>query len=85
LRSGRALRPFLAAVALFLLAYVGLVVSNVPYLVPPVLDVWEAAADPRSQRFMLVGVLVLLPVILGYTVFNYWVFRGKVRSGEGYH
>ncbi len=85
LRSGHALLPFLAAVALFLLAYVGLVVSNVPYLVPPVIDVWEAAADPKSQRFMLVGVLVLLPVILGYTVFNYWVFRGKVRSGEGYH
>jgi len=57
----------------------------VPYLVPPTIDVWEAAADPKSLRFMLVGVLVLLPVILGYTVFNYWVFRGKVRAGEGYH
>jgi len=57
----------------------------VPYLVPPVLDVWEAAADPKAQMFMLVGVLILLPIILGYTVFNYWVFRGKVRAGEGYH
>ena len=85
LRSGRPLLPFLASVALFLLAYVGLVISNVPYLVPPVLDVWEAAADPKAQRFMLVGVLILLPIILGYTVFNYWVFRGKVRAGEGYH
>ena len=60
-------------------------ISNVPYLVPPVLDVWVAAADPKSQMFMLVGVLILLPIILGYTVFNYWVFRGKVRAGEGYH
>ena len=85
LRSGRPLLPFLASVALFLLAYVGLVISNVPYLVPPVLDVWEAAADPKAQMFMLVGVLILLPIILGYTVFNYWVFRGKVRAGEGYH
>jgi len=85
LRSGRPLMPFLASVALFLLAYVGLVISNVPYLVPPVLDVWDAAADPKSQRFMLAGVLVLLPTILCYTVFNYWVFRGKVRAGEGYH
>jgi len=42
-------------------------------------------ADPKAQMFVLVGVLVLLPVILGYTVFNYWVFRGKVRAGEGYH
>jgi len=85
LRSGRPLLPFLASVALFLLAYVGLVISNVPYLVPPVLDIWEASADPKSQVFMLVGVLILLPIILGYTVFNYWVFRGKVRAGEGYH
>ena len=85
LRSGRPLLPFLASVALFLLAYVGLVISNVPYLVPPVLDIWEAAADPKAQMFMLVGVLILLPIILGYTVFNYWVFRGKVRAGEGYH
>ena len=42
-------------------------------------------ADPKAQMFMLVGVLILLPIILGYTVFNYWVFRGKVRAGEGYH
>ncbi|MDH5286031.1 MAG: cytochrome d ubiquinol oxidase subunit II [Betaproteobacteria bacterium] len=85
LRKGGPRMPFYASVALFLLAYVGLVISNVPYLVPPTIDVWEAAADPKSLRFMLVGVLVLLPVILGYTVFNYWVFRGKVRAGEGYH
>ena len=78
--------PSLGAVAIFLLAYVGLVLSNVPYLVPPSIDrMGRGGLDPRRRRFMLVGVLVLLPVILGYTVFNYWVFRGKVRSGEGYH
>ena len=64
---------------------IGLVISNVPYLVPASLTVWDAAAAPSSQLFMLVGTLLMLPVILGYTVFVYWTFRGKVRVGEGYH
>jgi cytochrome bd ubiquinol oxidase subunit II len=78
-------QPFGAAIALFLLGLLGLVISNVPYLVPASLTVWDAAAAPSSQMFMLVGTLVMLPVILGYTVFVYWTFRGKVRAGEGYH
>jgi len=49
------------------------------------LTVWQAAAAPSSQMFMLVGTLLLLPIILGYTIFVYWTFRGKVRQGEGYH
>lgn len=77
--------PFLAAVALFLLGFIGLLISNVPYLVPGAMTVWEAAAAPSSQLFMLVGTLLLLPIILGYTIFVYWTFRGKVRAGEGYH
>jgi cytochrome d ubiquinol oxidase subunit II len=77
--------PFLAAIALFLLGYLGLVISNFPYLVPPSLTVWDTAAAPASQIFMLLGTLVLLPVILGYIVFIYWLFRGKVREGESYH
>lgn len=83
LRHERDLKPFLCAIALFLMGYVGLVLSNVPYLVPPVLTVWDAAAAPASQLFMLIGTCLLLPMILGYTVFVYWTFRGKV--GEGYH
>jgi cytochrome d ubiquinol oxidase subunit II len=78
-------RPFLAAIALFLLGYLGLVISIFPYLVPPALTIWDTAAAPASQMFMLVGTLILLPIILGYTGFIYWVFRGKVREGEGYH
>jgi len=78
-------RPFLAAIALFLLGYLGLVISTYPYLVPPTLTIWEAAAAPASQIFMLVGTLILLPIILGYTGFIYWIFRAKVREGEGYH
>ncbi len=77
--------PFIASVALFLLGFVGLAISNLPYLVPPSITVWDAAAVPSSQIFMLVGTLILLPVILAYTVFVYWTFRGKVRVGEGYH
>jgi cytochrome d ubiquinol oxidase subunit II len=77
--------PFLAAIALFLLGYLGLIISNFPYLVPPSLTVWETAAAPASLIFMLLGTLVLLPMILGYIGFIYWLFRGKVREGESYH
>ena len=63
----------------------GLVISVFPYLVPPSLTIWDTAAAPASQSFMLVGTLVLLPIILGYFVFVFWIFRGKVRHGEGYH
>jgi cytochrome bd ubiquinol oxidase subunit II len=85
LNTGREVMPFLCAVGLFLLGFVGLAISNVPYLVPPLITIWEAAAVPQSQIFTLIGVLIMLPVILGYTVFVYWTFRGKVREGEGYH
>jgi cytochrome bd ubiquinol oxidase subunit II len=77
--------PFLATVGLFLLGYLGLVISSYPYIVPPSVTVWEAAGAPASLIFMLIGTLVLLPIILGYIVFVYWLFRGKVREGESYH
>ena len=77
--------PFLAAIALFMLGFLGLVISNFPYLVPPSLTVWDTAAAPSSQIFMLVGTLLLLPFVLGYIVLVYWLFRGKVREGESYH
>ncbi len=85
IERGREVPPFLAAIALFLLGYLGLVISNFPYLVPPSLTVWDTAAAPASQIFMLLGTLVLLPMILGYIAFVYWLFRGKVREGESYH
>ncbi len=77
--------PFFATIGVFLLCYLGLAVSNYPYLVPPALTVWDTAAAPASQIFMLIGVLLMLPVILGYTAFIYWTFRGKLKPGEGYH
>lgn len=82
---GRDSTPFLASIGLFLLGFLGLVISWFPYLVPPNLTIWDTAAAPASQIFMLIGTLVLLPVTLGYTALNYWLFRGKVKEGEGYH
>lgn len=85
LGRGRDGAPFLLAVALFGLGFLGLAVSLWPYAVPRALTVWEAAAAPASQRFLLVGATILVPVILGYTLLSYRVFRGKVRPGEGDH
>ncbi len=85
IQNDRPLLPFASAAGLFLLAYIGLVISNAPYLVPPSITLWDAAAHPSSQVFLLIGAVILLPMILGYTVFVFWVFRGKVQPGEGYH
>jgi cytochrome d ubiquinol oxidase subunit II len=85
LEAGREVSPFLSTIALFLLGFLGLAISNFPYLVPPSLTVWDTAAAPSSQIFMLLGTLFLLPIVLGYVGFIYWLFRGKVREGESYH
>jgi cytochrome bd ubiquinol oxidase subunit II len=85
LNSRKDTSPFFSAITLFLCGFAGLVISNVPYLIPPSLTVWDVAAPVKSQLFMLIGTLVLLPVVLGYTVFVYYTFRGKVRHGFGYH
>jgi cytochrome d ubiquinol oxidase subunit II len=85
LEAGRELLPFVATIVLFLLGYLGLVISSFPYLVPPALTIWETAAHPASQIFMLLGTAALLPLIFVYVAFVYWIFRGKVREGEGYH
>jgi cytochrome bd ubiquinol oxidase subunit II len=78
-------QPFFLTLALFLLSYAGLGISMYPYIVPQSITIWQAASPHSSQLFMLVGVAVLIPVILGYTSWAYWVFRGKVRAGSGYH
>jgi cytochrome bd ubiquinol oxidase subunit II len=77
--------PFLAAIALFVLSYIGLGISFYPYIVPPSLTIWDAAAPDSSLKFLLVGASVLIPLILGYTVLSYWVFRGKVDPKASYH
>jgi cytochrome d ubiquinol oxidase subunit II len=78
-------RPFFLSLALFALSYAGLGISMYPYIVPQSITIWQAASPENSQVFMLFGVAVLVPLILGYTAWAYWVFRGKVRPGSGYH
>ena len=78
-------QPFFLSLALFALSYAGLGISMYPFIVPQSITIWQAAAPPSSQLFMLFGVAVLIPLILIYTGWAYWVFRGKVRPGSGYH
>jgi cytochrome bd ubiquinol oxidase subunit II len=77
--------PFLAALGLFAMCYLGLAVSLFPYIVPHVLTLWDAAGAPQAQAFLLIGTLFLIPIIFTYTGWSYWVFRGKVRGDVGYH
>jgi cytochrome d ubiquinol oxidase subunit II len=77
--------PFLATIALFVLSYIGLGISFYPYIVPPSLTINDAAAPDNSLKFLLVGASILIPLILGYTVLSYWVFRGKVDPKASYH
>jgi cytochrome d ubiquinol oxidase subunit II len=76
--------PFFGAMALFIVSYLGIAISLFPMIVPYHFTLWEAASSPRTQAFLLVGTLFLLPVILTYSAWSYWVFRGKVRADTGY-
>jgi cytochrome d ubiquinol oxidase subunit II len=77
--------PFLSAIALFLMSFVGITISLWPMIVPRHYTLWQAASAPGTQAFLLIGTLFLLPVILMCAAWSYWVFRGKVRSDIGYH
>jgi cytochrome d ubiquinol oxidase subunit II len=85
IRKGAGVQAFLSAMALFLLCFLGLGISAFPYIVPPSVTIWQAAAVPQSQIFSLIGALLFLPLVLAYTAFVYWTFRGKVTAGGGYH
>ncbi|WP_206931511.1 cytochrome d ubiquinol oxidase subunit II [Roseococcus thiosulfatophilus] len=85
LTERRELSPFLASLALFVLCFIGLGVSFFPHIVPNSVTIWAAAAPDNSLTFLLVGAAVLIPLILAYTAYAYWVFRGKVNSVGGYH
>ncbi|MFC4726625.1 cytochrome d ubiquinol oxidase subunit II [Coralloluteibacterium thermophilus] len=77
--------PFVLAMTFFALGFVGLVIGMWPNLIPPDLDIWQASSAHSSQVFSLVGVIILLPIIIGYTAWSYSVFRGKVTAESGYH
>jgi cytochrome d ubiquinol oxidase subunit II len=81
----REVLPFLLAMGLFLLSYLGLAISLWPKLIPPDVSIWQAASPPETQVFLLVGMAFLIPTILVYTAYCYWVFRGKVAADSGYH
>ncbi|MGV6840658.1 MAG: cytochrome d ubiquinol oxidase subunit II [Planktomarina sp.] len=85
LNDQKDIQPFLAAMSFFVLSFIGIGISFYPMMVPPSLTIWEAAAPDDSLRFTLVGAAVLLPIILAYTAYSYWVFRGKIDPSEGYH
>ena len=76
---------FIGAIALFALSYAGIAISLWPMIVPFHYSLWQAASSPSTQAFLMVGTLFLLPIILVYTGWSYWVFRGKVRADVGYH
>jgi cytochrome d ubiquinol oxidase subunit II len=77
--------PFLGAIGLFLMSFLGIAISLWPMIVPYHYTLWDAASSPGTQAFLLIGTLFLLPIILTYTAWSYWVFRGKVRATLGYH
>ena len=85
LATGSDHAPFLASLALFVISFVGIGISFYPMMVPPALTIQQAAAPDSSLAFALVGTVILVPMILGYTAYAYWVFRGKVDPDAGYH
>ena len=84
LKAGHELSPFLLTLSIFLLCFIGLGISVFPYVIPGAVTIWEAATERSSQIFMLVGTAIVMPMILGYTAWTYYVFRGKVKA-DGYH
>lgn len=77
--------PFIGAMGLFLISYLGIAISLFPMIVPHHFTLWQAASSPDTQAFLIIGTLFLLPIILMYSAWSYWVFRGKVRADFGYH
>ncbi len=76
--------PFVATMGIFLFSYLGLLASKWPYIVPPKFTIYDAASAYNSQLFLLLGFLFVIPIVLAYTSWTYWVFRGKVGDA-GYH
>jgi len=77
--------PFYLSNGLFMFSYIGLAISIWPYIVPHKITIWQAASSPKSLSFLLVGVIILLPILIGYTLYAYSVFKGKVTVGKGHY
>jgi cytochrome d ubiquinol oxidase subunit II len=85
LNNNSEIAPFIGALGLFFISYIGIAISFFPMLIPHHFTLWQAASDPDTQVFLALGTLFLIPVILLYTAWSYWVFRGKVKHDLGYH
>ncbi len=85
LKKRRERSPFIMALIIVILGFAGLGISIWPNIVPPSISIWDAASPEISQSFMLFGAVLILPVILAYTFWSYYVFSGKVKEGESYH
>ncbi|MBZ2188112.1 cytochrome d ubiquinol oxidase subunit II [Alcanivorax sp. JB21] len=84
LQQRKEVLPFLCTLLIFALFLLGMAISKWPYAIPPTFTFHEAASDPGSQLFLLLGFLFVIPIVLGYTAWTYWVFRGKVSGQQGY-
>jgi cytochrome d ubiquinol oxidase subunit II len=86
LKARREIQPFVCSVTFFFAGYLGLIASIYPYAIPPGITFREAAAQQETLHFTLWGVIIILPLVVGYTIYSYVVFRGKVRKeGYGHH
>lgn len=82
LKQRRDFLPFYLSIAIFLLAYLGFAISVWPNVIPHSVTIWDAAAPVKAQKFILVGISILLPVLIAYTLYSYYVFKGKVTHSE---
>jgi len=82
--SQKEYQPFLTVIAIFLMGYLGIAISIYPWIIPFKYNIWEASASAEGLSLMLIGVLPLLPIILGYTAYCYYVFRGKASDENSY-
>jgi cytochrome d ubiquinol oxidase subunit II len=85
LKARRDIMPFFSSVIFYLAGYLGLIASIYPYAIPPSITFQEAAAQQETLRFTLWGVTIVLPFVLGYMVYSYMVFRGKVEKADQYY
>ncbi|MDD1782528.1 cytochrome d ubiquinol oxidase subunit II [Enterovibrio sp. ZSDZ35] len=85
LSAQKALAAYMWTLVIYLMAFAGFAISIFPYMVPRAITLWEAAAPENSLKFLFAGAAFLLPIIIAYSAYSYWVFRGKVRADEGYH
>jgi cytochrome d ubiquinol oxidase subunit II len=84
LQAGKEYRPFFLSFGVFLTGYLGIVISTWPYIVPFEITFHQAAAAPESQSLLLVGTIIMLPVVLIYTAYCYYIFRGKASHESAY-